>query len=179
MNFLLLAQEQGGEATRVVLPAIDELIWGSIAFFAFLLVMSKLVFPKLRTALKERENSIRGQLEQAEKARIDAEEQREQLRLQLAETRNQADQSLRDETAAAEQVRREILAKAETEAQQIVAKARADASLERERAFGELGGQMAEISMEAARRVVERELSDPSAQRELVDQFIASVGHKS
>ncbi|HVE91115.1 MAG TPA: F0F1 ATP synthase subunit B [Actinomycetota bacterium] len=180
MNLLLLAAEEAGEGgLRVVLPLMDELIVGTFAFLVFLAVMYKLVFPNMRKALRAREDAIRGELERAEQARLDSEEQREQLRRQLADARGQADQILRDETAAAEQVRRDIIAKAEEEARQIVARARTDAEGERDRAFGDLRSQMAEISIEAARRVVERELSDPAAQRTLVDQFIASVGSGS
>lgn len=171
-----IAEEAAGGATRVVLPEPDELIFGTIAFLILLAVMVKLVFPNLRIAMQAREDAVRGELERAEQARLDAEEQREELRRQLAEARTQADQILRDETAAAEQVRRDILAKAADEAAVIRTQARTDAEGERDRVFTELREQMATISLEAARKVVERELGDEKAQRALVDQFIASVG---
>lgn len=180
MHQLLLAvaeeAAEAGGATRVIAPAIDELVIGSLAFLIFFAFMAKLVFPRLREGLKAREQSIRGELERAEQTRVDAEEQREELRRQLAEARTQADQIMRDETAAAEQRVRDIVSRAEEEARQIVAKARVEAEGERGRVFADLRSQVADLSLEAARRVVERELSDPQAQRQLVDQFISSVG---
>ena len=141
-QFLLLAQEAGHGAaedpSRVVLPVPDELIWGTIAFFLFFAFMAWKVFPAMRKGLKAREDAIRGDLERAERTRLEAEEEREKLRKQLADARSQAEQILRDETAAAEEVRRDIIARAEEEARAIVAKARTEAEGERGRAFAEL-----------------------------------------
>ena len=63
------------------------------------------------------------------------------------------------------------------EARQIVEKARTDASQERQRAFDDLRRVMADISIEAATRVLGKELSDPNSQRQLVEQFIATAGN--
>ena len=174
---LLLAQEGGEDATRLVLPTeIDEIIFGAIAFFIVVLFLGRLAFPAMRTALKTREDTIRGELERAEQARVDAEEQREEYRRRIADARSEADRMLREANEAAEEIRRERIARAEDEARQIIEKARADASQERDRAFADLQRVVADISMEAATKVVERELSDPQSHRALVERFIAEVG---
>jgi F-type H+-transporting ATPase subunit b len=172
-----IAQESGGsEASRLVLPEIDELIFALAAFLVFFAILAKVAFPALRKALNAREQAIKGELEKAEQARLDAEELMEQYRLQLADARSQADRVVRDAQTTAEDVRRDIVARAEEEARGIIEKARAEAAQERDRAFSEMRRQLADISLTAASRVVERELSDPDAQRQLVDQFIANVG---
>jgi F0F1-type ATP synthase membrane subunit b/b' len=60
-----------------------------------------------------------------------------------------------------------------------VEKARTEAGQERDRAFAELQRTIADLSLEAARRVIEQELSDEGAQRQLVERFIASAGARS
>lgn len=177
---LLLAAEEeaGGGASRVVLPATDELIFGSIAFFAFFILMAKMVFPKFRAALAAREQAIRDDLSKAEQTRVEAESIRDSLNEELAHGKARADEIVRTETAAAEARGKEIVARAETQAAEVVAKAREEALNERGRVFGDLRSEVATLSIDAAQRVLERELADPAAQKQLVDQFIASQGSK-
>jgi F-type H+-transporting ATPase subunit b len=175
----LLAQEhaeEGADATRLVLPEIDELIFGAIAFFALLALLSRVAFPALRKGLQQREQAIRSELERAEQARLEGEQKREEYEQKLADARTEADRVIREASDAAEGVRRERLARAEDEARQIIEKARLDAEQEKHRAFADLQRMIADITMEAATRVLNKELSDPSAQRQLVEQFIVEAG---
>jgi F-type H+-transporting ATPase subunit b len=162
-------------ATRIVLPEIDELIWGGLAFAVVLLLLSRVAFPALRKGLEARQNAIRDELERAEQARLEAEQRREEYEGRLAQARQEADRIIAEATEAAESVRRERTTKAEEEARQIVEKARADAAGERDRAFAELRSSLADISIEAASRVLGKELSDPQSQRQLVEQFISET----
>jgi F-type H+-transporting ATPase subunit b len=173
MHVMLLAAADN--ATRIVFPATDELIWGGLAFLVVLLLLSRVAFPALRKGLEARQDAIRSELERAEQARLEAEQKREEYERRIAEARQEADRIIHEATEASEGVRRERIAKAEEEARQIVEKARADAAGERDRAFAELRASLADISIEAASRVLGKELSDPQAQRQLVEQFIASA----
>ncbi|MEX2393183.1 MAG: F0F1 ATP synthase subunit B [Actinomycetota bacterium] len=176
-RLMLLAQEHAEEAdpTRLVLPEVDELIWGTIAFGLLFILLAKVAFPRLREGLANREQAIRAELERAEQARLESESKREEYDRRLAEARTEADNVIREATEAAEALRRERVARGEDEARQIVEKARTEAASERDRAFGELQRTIADLSLEAARRVLENELSDEAAQRQLVEQFIASA----
>jgi F-type H+-transporting ATPase subunit b len=175
MHALMLLAQEGGESTRIVLPEIDELIFGAIAFFALLALLSRVAFPALRKGLQQREQAIRSELERAEQARLESEQKREEYERQLADARAQADRIIREATEAAEGVRRERIARAEEDARQVMEKARQDAAQERQRAFADLQRVMADISIEAATRVLNKELSDPGAQRQLVEQFISEA----
>jgi F-type H+-transporting ATPase subunit b len=169
---LLLAAES---TTRVVLPKIDELIFGTIAFAILFALLWRVAFPALRKGLEQREQAIRSELERAEQARLEAEQRREEYDARLAQAREEADRVLAQATEAAESLRRERVERAEEEARQIVEKARTDAAGERERAFGELRTRLADIAIDAASRVLQKELSDPASQRQLVEQFIAQT----
>jgi F-type H+-transporting ATPase subunit b len=170
-----LAQEAGDGATRLVLPERDELIWGAVAFFALFALLSRVAFPALRRGLESREQAIRAELERAEQARLEGEQSRENYERQLAGARTEADRIIREAGEAAEAVRRERVARAEEEARQVLEKARQDAEQEKQRAFADLRRVMADISIEAATRVLNKELEDPNAQRQLVEQFISEA----
>lgn len=175
MRLVLLAQEAGGEATRVVLPEIDELIFGTIAFLILFVVMWRIAFPALRKALAAREQAIKSELERAEQARLEAEREREEYARRIADARAEADRLVREATEATEQIRRDRIARAEEEARQILDRARGEASQERDRMLAELRREMADLSIDAAQRIIEQELSDPAALRQLVDRFIADA----
>jgi F-type H+-transporting ATPase subunit b len=172
----VLAAEAGADPTRLVLPERDELIFGAIAFLILFLALWKLAFPALRKGLEAREQAIRGELERAEQSRLEAEQKREEYDRLIADARTEADRIIREANDSVEGLRRERISKAEDEARQIVEKARTDASQERQRAFDDLRRVMADISIEAATRVLGKELSDPNAQRQLVEQFISQAG---
>ena len=174
-----LAQEAGkasADPTRLVLPQSDELIFGFFAFVILFVALWKFAFPALKKGLEAREQAIRGELERAEQARLEGEQKREEYDRLIADARTEADRIIREATDSVESVRRGRTAKAEEEARQIVEKARADAGQERQRAFEDLRRVMADISIEAATRVLGQELSDPNAQRQLVEQFISQAG---
>lgn len=179
MHVLMALAQEAADPTRLVLPEIDELIFGAVGFLIFFVVMAKLVFPNLRKALQAREQAIRGEMEKAEKTRLDAEEMMEEYRRQLADSRAQADRIIKEAQSAAEDVRRDIITRAEDEARGIVEKARSEAGLERDRMLADLRRQVADLSLAAATRVVQKELNDPEAQRQLVEQFISQVGEGS
>jgi F-type H+-transporting ATPase subunit b len=171
----LLAAEV--DATRIVLPDPDELIFGAIAFIILFSVVAKFAFPALRKTLQAREDAIKGELESAEQARLESEKKREEYDRLIAEANTEADRIMREASEAADEARRDRIAKAEAEARLIVDRARQDAAQERDRAFAALRVQVADISIEAATRVLGKELSDTASQRQLVEQFISQTGN--
>lgn len=178
-RLLILAQEHAPEEAdpaRLVLPEIDELIFGAIAFFILFGFLAWKAWPALRKGLQDREDAIRSELERAEQARLEAEQKREEYDRRIGDARSEADRILKEASDAAEEIRRDRVDKAEEEARGIIDKARQDAGQERDRAFAELQRTIADLTMEASRRVIEQELSNPDAQRELVERFISSTG---
>ena len=181
---LILAQaDHAGETTEEhaeteehnpVLPEIDELIFGGIAFLLVFLVLAKYAFPRLNSAMKEREEKIQGDLEGAERARGEAESELERYRQQLREARGEAGRIIEEARKTAESMRRDLLARAEDESNQIVSRAQEEIRAERDRAFQELRRQVGEISVELAARVV-GESMDRDRQLRLVDGYIDEV----
>jgi F-type H+-transporting ATPase subunit b len=157
-----------------LLPDEAELIWGAVAFFTLLAIMWKTVFPKIGQVLDERAARIQGQMEEAEALRVEAEQLRRQYQEQLAGARAEADQILEDARQQADRSRADALARADQEAAALLARAREDAEAERGRLVQDLRDQVANLSVELAGRIVQREL-DPDRHRELVDQYITEL----
>lgn len=165
-------------AKSLLTPAVPELIWGGIAFAIVLFALMKFAFPALKKGLKAREDKIREDLEGASRAREEAEAEASQYRSQIGDARAEANTIIEDARSDAERVRRETVARAEAEAADIRERAQEDIRLAQERAVSDLRTQVADLSIELAEKVVERNL-DRETQVALIDSYIDSVGGSS
>ena len=165
------------ESPNPILPEWNELLWGGLAFVVLLVLMYRFGLPPVRKMLKDREDKIRGDLEQAEQAKVDAESVLEDYRRQLAEARTEASQIIEAAREQAEEVRRELIAKAESDAAEVRQRAAEDARLAGDRVMGELRSSVAAMSIELAEKVVGHNL-DHDTQIELIESYINQVGSR-
>ena len=163
------------KAPSPLLPAKNEVIWGTAAFLVLLIAMWKFGVPAVKNMEAAREDRIRNDLEGAEKARTEAEAEKAEYLSQLAGAREEAGRIIEEARQSAEQVRRDLIARAETEANEVRDRAQADIDTQRQRALAELRTQVADLSIDLAERIVERNL-DRDTQLQLVDSFINQVG---
>jgi F-type H+-transporting ATPase subunit b len=177
---LILAQEAEHEREGIdlILPATAELVWGVICFAVVAYVLMRVAFPKLREVVEARENKVRGDLEDAENTKAEAQKQLDEYKQQLSEARGEANRIIEEARRSAEDVRKDIIARSEKEAESIVTRAKEQIETERQRTLQELQGQIAELSIELAEKVVGRSL-DGDAQREMVDAYIREVSGMS
>src|SRR5918999_1460790 len=95
-SFLLFAQETaGGEEEEggsfLVSPELGLMIWTLLLFGATLVILNKLVFPRISEALDRRSRAIEESIEHAERTKREADELLEEDRARLREAREQAD----------------------------------------------------------------------------------------
>jgi F-type H+-transporting ATPase subunit b len=163
------------EAPNPILPEKNEIIWGSLAFLVLLGMMWKFALPQVRNMMETREQRIRGDLERAEQAKVESEQVLEQYRAQLADARTEASRILEEARQAADQMRRDLIARAEQEAGDQRARAQEDVRLATDRAMADLQNRVAELSIELAEKIVERNL-DRDTQLQLIENYINEVG---
>ena len=63
LAYLLAQEAEPAHEPNPILPAANELIWGTIAFFILLFVMYRTVWPSVDKAFKDRRDNIEGKLE--------------------------------------------------------------------------------------------------------------------
>jgi F-type H+-transporting ATPase subunit b len=170
------ALEDCNKAKSIITPAVPEMIWGGIAFAIVAFVLMKFAFPGIKKSLAARQDKIRGDLEGAEAARREAEEEKTRYESQLGDARAEGNRIVEQAREAAEQVRRDVLAKAEADAAEVRSRAQSDAQLASARAMDDLQRRVADLSIELAEKIVERNL-DHDTQLALVESYISSVGN--
>lgn len=166
------------KAPSPIAPAANEVIWGSIAFVILLGVMWKFALPQVRNMMEAREQRIRGDLERAETAKVEAEQVLEQYRAQLAEARTEASRILEEARQAADQMRRDLIARAEADAAEQRTRAQQDIDLATQRAQRELQDRVANLAIDLAEVIVKQNL-DRNAQQALIENYINEVGASS
>ena len=175
----LLAQEAAQEESRnPILPAWNELIWGTIAFLILLFLMYRTVWPSVDKAFKDRRDNIEGKLEQAERERNEAQELLEQYRRRLRDAEDETQRILEEARSNAERVRRDLLAKAEADAGRELERARQAIRAERDQAIRQLRNEVGTLAVELATRVVGDSL-DRDRQLRLIDQYIDELGNQA
>jgi F-type H+-transporting ATPase subunit b len=176
---VLLATEAAEkvEASNPIVPHWDEVLWGSISFLIVFSLLAWKAWPAIKKALADREEKIRNDLESAESAKTEAESSLAEYQRQLAEARNESGKIIEEARLAADQVRKDLIARAEADAADLRARAQEDIRLATERAMADLQGRVAELSIELAEKVVERNL-DRDTQIALIESYINQVGSR-
>jgi len=163
------------ESNNVLLPPLDELILGLVAFFLVYLLLSKLALPGIRKALEERTEAIQGGIARAEQREAEAELLHRQYEQQLAQARTEAAE-LR---ASAQSERTAIIETARQEAADAAAAvtARAEAAIAAERAttLASLRREVGTIAVDLASKVVGESLTQDERAQATVDRFIADL----
>ena len=149
------------------------IIWTVIIFVILLGLLYKLAYPALVRMVEERERRIQKQLEEAEKANVEAQRLLEEHKKQIAAARHEAQDILAKAKTVSQKERETLLARAREEYDALLGRARKDIDSEKEKAIQALRREAVELSIAAASRVIEANL-DTDANRKLVTHFLES-----
>jgi F-type H+-transporting ATPase subunit b len=168
LHFPVVALDAG------LLDINGTLIAEIVAFLLMLAVLARWVYPPIIKAAEARQLQIKQQLEQAEKARKEAEAQLQGAQDEIQKARVQAGQIIEQANRAAERIQQEAQERAREEARRIVEAASRDIDAERQRAIQAIRSQMADIVTGAVRRIVGESL-DGERHRQLIQAAIDQV----
>ena len=143
-------------------------------FLLLIYLLNRFLFKRVLALIDERQAKISQGLTDAEQAARDRELARAEREAAMDEARREAQAMIARATKIAEDSRTEILAEARAQAERATERARAEIVAEKERAMAEIRGQVADLALLAAGRLVRREMDEP-AQRRLVQDFLDEV----
>lgn len=161
-------------ATSNFLVPNFTLVFELVAFLIVLGVLGTKVLPVLNKALTERQEQIRGELEAADKAKVDAEEADVERRQELEEARRHAREIIAQANVTADQVTVSAQTRAQAEYERIVQAADVEIFTARQAAVQEVTARVGEIVLAAAERVIGREIQSGDHQ-DLIDEAIAAI----
>lgn len=145
-----------------------------VVFLVVLAIVAKYILPPIRQAMSERETGIRNAVEAAEHSRREAAGLAERRRETLESARAEARRIVDEANAAAEQFRAEGRRRGQDEYARLLDSAHIEVELERERARGEIMGDLGGLVLQAAERVMGRGL-DAEANGTLLERAITAA----
>lgn len=157
---------------QLLTPGVGLILWQLIVFVLLFFLLAKLAWKPIINSLKERELSIQGALDTAEKARLEMAQMKSDNEKLLKEAREERDKILREAREASNRMREEAELEAKKSADKIVADARAAINIEKQAALKDVKIQVAMFALEVAEKLMKKNLSDDKSQKALVENYI-------
>lgn len=147
------------------------IIWTVITFIALLLVLRKVAWGPILTALEQREQTIRSSLEEAQRARQEGEQLMAQHQQMLAESNREVARLLDQGREEAERLRVTLTEQAHEQAQRLLEEARREIVREKQLAMQEVKNTAADLALAAAGQLL-RTAMTADDHRRLVTEFL-------
>lgn len=149
--------------------------WSIVTNAANILILFVLLriflFKPINKMINERTESVQKDIDDAEKAKAEAEELRQQYESSISEAKEQANSIIRKAYDDAEAERAAIISRSHEEADEIVSAAGETIENERRRVLQQAHTEIADLAIEAASKIIGANLDDEN-NRKLVDEFL-------
>lgn len=152
-----------------------NLLWVVVNLLVLFLLLKKFLFAPVLKIMDERTAKIQSDLDGAEASKQEAEKMKSDYEKEIANAHNEA---LQITTKAKERAGKEgdiIIDNARAESAKILKDAEKSAVLEKAKALDEAKGQIADLAILAAARIISKNVGDDT-DKEAVNQFLVEVG---
>ncbi|KOG24663.1 F0F1 ATP synthase subunit B [Streptomyces wedmorensis] len=177
MNALLLAA--AAEEQPPLIPHLDELVIGLIAFVIVFGFLAKKLLPNINKVLEERREAIEGGIEKAESAQIEAQSVLEQYKAQLAEARHEAARLRQEATEQGTAIIQEMKAEGQRQREEIIAAGHTQIEADRKAASASLRQDVGKLATDLAGKLVGESLEDVARQSRTIDRFLEELEEKA
>ena len=159
----------------LVMPGIGLIFWMTLTFVLLLWILKKFAWKPILTSIKEREHKIANSLAMAKQTQEEMKRLKADNEKLLKEAREERDNILREANKMKDGIINEAKAKAQEEADRIVETARQNIESEKAAAIAELKNQVADLTIQVAKRVLDAELSDSKKQKSFAEKQLEKL----
>lgn len=159
--------DEHGSGPDIFSGSLGTAVFTIAVFIVLLIILGKWAWGPILAGLQKREESIRNSIEEAQKAREEADEALAEYRAQLAQAQQESQSIIENGRDEALQLAEQFRDKAQQEAQLISAKAERDIAAAKDQALKELYEQTTELATEMAAGIIGKTLT-PDDHRELL-----------
>lgn len=146
-----------------------------VAFLIILGVLGRYILPPIQKAIRQRQEMIKQQVEDAEQAKEKLAEAEKKYQDALNEARTEAAQIRENARAEAQRTVEELRAQALEEQQRIIARGDEQLASQRTAIVRELRSEIGTLAVELAEKIVDQRLSDEASVSATVDAFLAGL----
>jgi F-type H+-transporting ATPase subunit b len=170
----VLATEEGESSSFLVSPNVGLMIWTLVVFVIAMYILSKAAFPRIAEALDKRRLTIEKSLDDAARAKQEADGLLEEYRARLREAREQAEDITIRARKAADSLADSAKADASKQREELLAATRRDIEAETRRALDEIRKEVANLTVIATEKVTRKSLT-PEDHRRLIEDALKEV----
>jgi F-type H+-transporting ATPase subunit b len=159
----------------LVSPAIGLVFWTTVIFLLFFLILKKFAWKPILSAVKARDEMIKGSLASAEKARKEMAKLQSDNEAILKKAREEREGILKEARDVRDKLISEAKGRASEEAEKLVEKARAGIEREKAVALADIREQVAYLSVEIASKLLGEKLKQTGEQQKLIDNYLNEI----
>lgn len=173
-NILLgvLASGGGGGSLLDVNPGL--IIWTILTFLLLLIVLKKVAWKPILTALDKREKEIEDSLNRAEQAKEEAQKILEENQATLSKAEEESRKIIDQSRVYGDNLKEQLMKESKDQAKKIIEDASAEIERKKNAAFEELKNQIAEISVNAAERIMKENI-DADKNKQIVNKYLSEI----
>jgi F-type H+-transporting ATPase subunit b len=172
LTIAVLAAGGGNGGLLDVNPGL--MIWTVITFIVLVLLLKKVAWKPILTALEKRENAIKDSLEKAEKANEYAQQILEENKANLVKAEEESRKIIEQSRAYAANLKEQLIKESKEQAKKIIDDASQEIRRQKDAAFEELKLQVAEIAINAAEKII-KENVDVEKNKKIVSKYLDEV----
>lgn len=154
---------------------IEMIIFSTINFFIFFLILKKFVFNKTLGVINGRKAEVENSLQKAIEEEKRAELLKTQYNQDVLKYKKEGLKLVESYKEKADKIYAEVIEDSQKEAIMIKEKAAKDIEREKTKASKEMRQEIIDLSMKLAEKTLEKEISKNS-HKDLIDEFITKVG---
>ena len=152
--------------------------WSIISFLILMVILYKYALPAITGILDARQEKIKGDIDQAEKLREDAEKLKGEYQRKVIKAEEEAEGKIQAAVVKAKEISDGIVKEGNQAAADNRAKAQLGIDIERKKALAEIRNQVVDLKILSSSRLIQQSIQRGTAEK-LVDDVIKGVGKLS
>ena len=168
----VLASGDGGGTLLDVNPGL--IFWTAITFIILVLVLKRVAWKPILTALDNRAKGIEDSLNRAEQAKEEAQRILEENQATLSKAEEESKKIIDQSRIYADNLKEQMLKESKDQQQKIIEDASAEIERKKNAAFEELKNQIADISIIAAEKIMKENI-DAGKNKKIVEKYLTEI----
>ena len=163
----------------ILTPDFGLFFWMLVAFLVVFFLLAKFGFPVITGMVQERKDFIDESLRKAHGASERLENIKQEGEAILQEAREKQAQIMKEAAETRDTIVQKAQEKAKDEGARLLSEAKAEIEAEKQNAIRDIRGQVAELSVLIAEKVLREKLDTETQQMELIDRLLNEVASKN
>ncbi len=159
----------------LLMPETGLVFWMLLAFGIVFFILAKFGWPVITGMVEKRSNFINDSVKAAEEANKQLENIKIETEAILAKAQQEQMKILNEASELRNQIIQEAKENALVESQKIIEDAKRQIQIEKEKSLNEMKGQIAELSVDIAEKVIRADLRKENQQSELIDKLLDEI----